>query len=54
MTLPAPSMFSRKGLIKLLQEFEGCIGIDDDITAHGHIVAEYDAHLWKLMEVAQK
>ena len=33
---------------------EGCIGIADDITVHGCTEAECDAHLWKLMEVAQK
>ena len=26
----------------------------DDITIHGCTEAEHDAHLWKLMEVAQK
>ena len=33
---------------------EGCIGIADDITIHGHTEAEHNACLWKLMEVAWK
>ena len=39
---------------QILEECEGCIGIADDITVHGHTEAEHDAHLWKLMEVAWK
>ena len=39
---------------QILEECEGCIGIADDITIHGLMEAEHDAHLWKLMEVAQK
>ena len=39
---------------QILEECEGCIGIADDITIHDHTEAEHDAHLWKLMEVAQK
>ena len=33
---------------------KGSIGIADDITVHGHMEAEHDAHLCKLMEVAWK
>ena len=36
----------------MLEEYEGCIGITDDIPVHGHMETEHDAHLWKLMEVA--
>ena len=39
---------------QILEEYEGCIGIADDITAHGCTEAEHDAHLWRLMEVAWK
>ena len=39
---------------QILEECEGCIGIADDITAHGHMEAQQDAHLLKLMDVAQK
>ena len=41
-------------IYQLLEECEGCIGIADDITVHGSTEDEHDAHLWKLMEVAQK
>ena len=44
----------QKKMDQILEECEGCIGIADDITIHGHMEAEHDAHLWKLMEVAQK
>ena len=47
-------MFSRKRMVKILEECEGCIGFANDITVHGHTEAEHDAHLWKLMKVAQK
>ena len=39
---------------QILKECEGCIGIAVDITVHGCMEAEHDAHLWKLMEVAWK
>ena len=39
---------------QILEECEGCIGIADDITVHGSMEAEHDAHLQKLMGVAQK
>ena len=39
---------------QILEECEGCIGIADDITIHGCTEAEHDAHLWKVMEVAQR
>ena len=38
----------------MLEECKSCIGITDDITFHGCTEAEHDAHLWKLMQVAQK
>ena len=39
---------------QILEECEGCIGIVDDITIHGHTEAEHDTHLWKLKEGAPK
>ena len=39
---------------QILEECEGFIGIADDITVHGCMETEHDAHPWKLMEVAQK
>ena len=39
---------------QILEECQGCIGIAYDITTHGCMQAEHDAHLLKLMEVAQK
>ena len=39
---------------QILEECKGCIGIADNITVHGCIKAEHDAHLWKVMEVAKK
>ena len=44
----------QKRMDQILEECEGCIEIADDITVHGCTEAEHDAHLWKLMEVAQK
>ena len=44
----------QKRMDQILEEFEGYVGIADDITVHGSTEAELDAHLWKLMEVAQK
>ena len=38
---------------EILEECEGCIRIADDITVHDCTEAEHDAHLWKLMKVAQ-
>ena len=43
-----------KRMDQILEECEGCIGIADDITVHGHTEAKHDACLWKLMEVAWK
>ena len=42
----------QKRMDQILEEYEGCIGIADDITIHGGMEAEHDACLWKLMEVA--
>ena len=39
---------------QILEECEGYIGIADDIPIHGCTEAKHDAHLWKLMETAQK
>ena len=39
---------------QILEECQGCIGITDDITVHGHTKVEHDAHLWNLMFVACK
>ena len=44
----------QKRMDQILEECESYIGIADDITVHGHTEAKHDAHLWKLMEVAQK
>ena len=44
----------QKRMDQILEEYEGCIGIADDITIHVCTEAEHDAHLWKLMEVAWK
>ena len=44
----------QKRMDQILEECEGCIGIADDITIHGHTEAKHDAHIWKLMKVAQK
>ena len=39
---------------QILEECQGCIGIADDITVHGHTKAEHDAHLQDLMWIAHK
>ena len=39
---------------QILEECQGCIGIADDITVHGHTKAEHDVHLRNLMCVAHK
>ena len=39
---------------QILEECQGCIGIADDITIHGHVEAEHDAHLQNLIRVAHK
>ena len=39
---------------QILKECQGCIGIADDITVHGHTETEHDAHLRDLMRVARK
>ena len=44
----------QKKMDQFLKECPGCIGIADDITIHGHIDAEHDAHLQNLMQVAHK
>ena len=38
----------------ILEECQGCIGIPDDITVHGHTKVEHDACLQYLMCVAHK
>ena len=37
-------IFKRK-MDQILEECQGCIGITDDITVHGHTKVEHDAHL---------
>ena len=44
----------QKKMNQILEECQGCIGIADDITIHGHTEAEHDAHLWDLMHIAHK
>ena len=44
----------QKKMDQILEEFQGRIGIADDITVHGCTKVEYDAHLWNLMHVAHK
>ena len=39
----------QKKMDQILEECQGCIGIADDITIHGHTEAEHNAHLWNLM-----
>ena len=39
----------QKKMDQILEECQGCIGIADDITVHGHTEAEHDAHLQDLM-----
>ena len=35
----------QKKMDQILEECQGCIGIADDITIHGHTEVEHDAHL---------
>ena len=35
-----------KKMDQIPEECQGCIGIADDITVHGHTKAEHDAHIW--------
>ena len=35
----------QKKMDQILEECQGCIGIADDITVHGHTKAEHNAHL---------
>ena len=44
----------QKKMDQILEECQGCIGITDDITVHGHTKAEHDAHLQNLMYVTCK
>ena len=44
----------QKKMDQILEECQGCIGIADDITVHGHTEAEHDTHLRDLMQVAHK
>ena len=44
----------QKKMDQILEECQGCIGIANDITAHGHTEAEHDACLWDLMQIAHK
>ena len=44
----------QKKMDQFLEECQGCTGITDDITVHGHTEVEHDAHLWNLMHVACK
>ena len=39
---------------QILKECQGCIGIADNITIHGHTEAEHDAHLQDLMHITHK
>ena len=44
----------QKKMDQILKECQGCIGIADDITIHGHTKAEHDAHLQNLMCIIHK
>ena len=44
----------QKKMDQILEESQGCIGITDNITVHGHTKAEHDACLWDLMRIAHK
>ena len=44
----------QKKMDQILEECQGCIGIADDITMHGHTEAEHDTHLGDLMRIAHK
>ena len=39
---------------QILEECQGCIGIADNITIHGHTEAEHDTHLRDLMRITCK
>ena len=39
---------------QILEECQGCIGIADNITVHGHTEEEHDACLQDLMQIAPK
>ena len=47
-------VFQNEDASKYWKNMKIVIGIADDITVHGHTEAEHDAHVWKLMEIAQK
>ena len=44
----------QKKMDQILGECQGCIGITDDITVHGHTEEEHDACLQNLMLIAHK
>ena len=44
----------QKKMDQIVKEFQGCIGIADDITIHSCTKAEHDAHLQNLMQIACK
>ena len=44
----------QKKMDRILKEWQGCIGITDDITIHGHTEVEHDACLQNLMQIAHK
>ena len=44
----------QKKMDQILGKCQGCIGITDDITVHGHTKAEHDAPLRNLMHVTHK
>ena len=44
----------QKKMDQILEKCQGCIGITDDITIHGHTKAEHDACLRYLMQTAHK
>ena len=47
-------IFQKKDGSDPWKKCQGCIGITDDITVHGHNEAEHDARLWDLMRIACK
>ena len=44
----------QKKMDKFLEECQGCIRMEDDITIHHHTEAEHNAHLWNLMHFTCK
>ena len=44
----------KKKMDQILEECQGCIGITNDITIHGHTEVEHDGCLQKLMLIACK